>query len=64
MRERRMNSANRERFEALRVNLLGRLRRVCRDMPQRELDRLTATMTRLYLKYEPFSALPEQHTSS
>ena len=60
MDERRKNFTKRERFETLRVNLLERLRRVTADMPQRELERLTAAMTRLRLKYEPWSALPEQ----
>jgi hypothetical protein len=60
MRERRTNLTKRARFDALRAGLVARLRRVCEGMPPRELERLTAAMTRLKLKYEPLTGLPER----
>jgi len=59
-----MNRKNRERFETLRAGLTARLRRVCHSMPQPDLDQLTARMARLYLKYEPWTALAGQHAES
>lgn len=57
--ERRINKAKRALFEDLRMDLRLRLDRVCDHWPGAELDSLTAQMTRLRLKYEPISALPE-----
>lgn len=48
----------RARFEALRADLLDRLRRACADMPRGELDRLSAQMTRIRLKYEAAVGMP------
>ena len=58
--ERRRDSAKREHFQMLRRELLNRLRRVCHAMSREELDQLTARMTRLRLKYEQVTALPEE----
>lgn len=60
IQERRVDTAKRALFEDLRADLRNRLSRVCDDWPCAELDRLTARMTRLRLRYEPICALPEQ----
>jgi hypothetical protein len=60
MKERRTNLTKRERFEALRASLLQRLRDVTKGMSPCDVDRMIAAMTRLKLKYEPWTALPEQ----
>ena len=52
MNERRIDLKRRERFENARRLVARRLRRICADMPGLEFVRLTASMTRIRLKYE------------
>lgn len=56
--ERRRDLTKRGRFDALRADLLDRLRRVCDGMPDRELEQLTARMTRIRLRYESVVGMP------
>jgi hypothetical protein len=58
MQERRTDISKRERFNTVRAALIERLRRVCADWPQRELDQLSAKMARLQLKYEAWTGMP------
>ena len=60
--ERRKDLRRREHFERLRLNLQRRLWPLCHSMP--DLDRLTAKMTRLRLKYESTTALPDWRSLS
>lgn len=60
MMERRANLEKREQFELLRSRLRHRLERICAHFPQAEFENLTARMTRLRLKYDPVSAVPER----
>ena len=50
--DRRRNFRQREQFEELRRDLLARLQNVSAGMPPEQLQRLTAQMVRLRLKYE------------
>ena len=59
MGERRTNLRKREYFEQLRTELTERLRRLSGAMSHDELAALTARMTRLRLKYELSTGLPE-----
>lgn len=56
--ERRRDLMRRKRFDALRADLLHRLRRVCEETPERELEQLTAGMTRIRLRYESAVGMP------
>ena len=56
--ERRRDLTRRKRFDTLRADLLYRMRRVCQEMPERELDQLTARMTRIRLRYESAVGMP------
>lgn len=56
--ERRRDPTRRKRFDALRADLLHRLRRVCEGTPEGELEELTAGMTRIRLKYESAVGMP------
>jgi len=56
--ERRRDLTTRERFEVIRHELIRRLRRVCAEMAEGELNQLTARMTRIRLKYEPLVGMP------
>lgn len=60
MLERRTNRAKRQVFEDLRRDLVRRLERVCGDWSAPEVERLAATVTRIRLKYESRTALPER----
>ena len=59
MNERRANWKTREKFEWLRQNLTQRLKNVCAHMDGREFDCLTAQMTRIRVKYDAVTAVPE-----
>lgn len=63
MDDRRRDLARRERFETARAAILERLRRVCRAWPQRELDTLSARMTRIQLKYDAWAGLSGHNAS-
>ena len=56
--ERRRDLARRKRFDELRADLLYRLRPVCKETPVRELEQLTARMTRIRLRYESSVGMP------
>lgn len=56
--ERRTNLLKRAYFEALRRDLIARIRRACGDWPDAALLELAAKMTRLRLKYESRTGLP------
>jgi len=63
MEDRRRDLARRERFETARAAILERLHRVCRTWPQRELDMLSARMTRIQLKYDSWVGLSGHNVS-
>ena len=57
--ERRRDLARRHRFEETRRAIAERLRRVCRDWPQREFDQLSRKVALTQLRYERWAGLPE-----
>ena len=64
MTERRRNAMRREAFESLRDELKARLARVCAHFDSSELEGLTARMTRILIRYEPCTGVPERDRAS
>jgi hypothetical protein len=60
MRNRRMNPAARDQFEALRAELRRRFGQLCSDWTRDSFEQLVTCMARIQLRYEPVSGLPER----
>jgi hypothetical protein len=50
--------ARNERLEVIRAELRGRIRPVCRDMPEELFDDMVDRMAAIQLKYELLADLP------
>lgn len=57
--DRRSDMRTRAYFEQMRADLAMRLRTVCAQLSDEEFRSLTEAMTRMRLKYEPFTAVAD-----
>jgi hypothetical protein len=55
--ERRKRVDRRARFEAIKSDLIARLRAVCANMAPAEFEMLVTRMARVQLRYEPETAI-------
>jgi len=60
MQDRRHNEKGRAHFDGLRTDLERRLAHACAHMKGDELDSLTAKMTRMQVRFETTTGLPDR----